>query len=468
MDSQPAILLVDDEPLERGSLALMLEQEGYSVIAVENGIAALTQLEKKQFDIVLADMKMPRMTGMELLREIKEQEIESEVILITAYGEIKDAVEATKLGAYGFVEKNTQNTDDELKLTIKRALERLDLVRENKTLKTELKHRSQFCQLIGQSNQMQQIYELIDTVADSKASVLIQGETGTGKDLVARAIHTKSSRADRRFMKINCAGVPQDLLESEMFGHVKGAFTTAIRDKIGRFEVADKGTVFLDDIDTLPHELQPKLLRVLQDEQFERVGSTETIQVDVRVIASSNQDLQKLISEGRFRADLFYRLNVVPINISPLRARPGDIVVLSDYFLKKFSELNNKSLNGFSDDAMKMLEEYNWPGNVRELENVIERAVILERDECISAKSLMLFQQESASAAFDADNNGGNDECRDDNDGSLKEEIRYAEKDIIIAALERNKWRRKKTAEELNINRVTLYNKMKKYGLTDK
>jgi two-component system response regulator AtoC len=458
MALQPTILLADDEPLERGSLSLMLQQEGYLVTAVEDGMAALDQLEKKQFDIVLADIRMPRMTGMELLKRIKKKDIESEVILITAYGEIKDAVEATKAGAYNFVEKN-QNMDEELKLIIKRAIERLELVRENKSLRTALDHRNQFHRLIGQSSQMQEVYALIDTVADSKATVLIQGETGTGKDLVARAIHQKSSRVECPFVKINCAGVPENLLESEMFGHVKGAFTSAVKDKQGKFEVADGGTIFLDDIDTFPLELQAKLLRALQDQQFERVGSTKTIEVDVRIVAASNQNLQKLMAEGRFRADLFYRLNVVPINLPPLRERPGDIVLLADHFLRKFDAMNNKSITGFAHDALRMLEEYNWPGNVRELENVIERAVILERTSLITSESLMLFQHQSEPVP-QLPNNG--------NGGFLKDELKMTERDIILAALERNKWRRQKTAEELNINRVTLYNKMKKYGIMEK
>ena len=459
MASQPTILLADDEPLERGSLSLLLQQEGYRVTTVEDGLAALNLLEKKQFDVILADIRMPRMTGMELLKQIKKREIESEVILITAYGEIKDAVEATKSGAYNFVEKN-QNMDEELKLTIKRAMERLDLLRENKTLKMALNDRNQFYRLIGQSSQMKEIYDLIDTVADSNATILIQGETGTGKDLVARAIYRKSPRSKAPFVKINCAGVPENLLESEMFGHVRGAFTSAVKDKPGKFEVAHGGIMFLDDIDTFPPELQAKLLRVVQDQQFERVGSTKTIEVDVRIIASSNQDLQELMADGRFRADLFYRLNVVPIQLPPLRERPGDIILLADHFLKKFSTMNNKNIKGFSSDALQMLNEYHWPGNVRELENVVERAVILERNSYISSESLMLFQQQMVSVS--------QSQTSQDNDGDLKGGLKYAEKEIILAALERNKWRRQKTAEELNINRVTLYNKMKKYGIMER
>jgi DNA-binding NtrC family response regulator len=458
MTSQTTILLADDEPLERGSLSLLLENEGYCVTAVDDGDVALNMLEQQQFDIILADIRMPRMTGMELLKEIKKRSIDAEVILITAYGEIKDAVEATKLGAYNFVEKD-HSMDEELKLTIKRALERIQLRRENEKLKKALNNRNQFYQLVGQSKQMREIYNLIDTIAESTATVLIQGETGTGKDLVAHAIHQRSLRSKERFIKINCAGVPENLLESEMFGHVKGAFTTAVRDKPGMFEEADGGTIFLDDIDTFPLELQAKLLSVLQDRKFERVGSTKTIHVDVRVIAASNQDLRKLMNEGLFRQDLFFRLNVVPIKISPLRERPCDIILLASHFLEKYSEIYNKELEGFTNDAIRMLEGHNWPGNIRELENVIERAVILEKDSFISTQSLMLLQ--------DMDDPDPSPSHNPDN-GSLRDEVRDTEREVIIAALERNNWRRQRTANELNINRVTLYNKMKKYGIKEK
>jgi DNA-binding NtrC family response regulator len=457
MMSQTTILLADDKSLERGSLSLLLQREGYSVTAVEDGEVALNLLEESKFDIVLTDIKMPKLTGMELLKEIKKRNIKSEVILITAYGEIKDAVEATRLGAYNFVEKD-QNMDEELKLTLERVVERIQLRRENERLRKALNHRNQFYQLVGQSSQMQEVYELIDTVAESTATVLIQGETGTGKDLVAHAIHQKSPRAKKRFIKINCAGVPENLLESEMFGHVKGAFTTAVRDKPGMFEEAHDGTIFLDEIDAFPMELQAKLLRVLQDQQFERVGSTKTIQVDVRVIAASNQDLRELMSRGLFRPDLFFRLNVVPIDLPSLRERPGDIILLADHFLKKYGAINNKELSGFTHDAIRMLEGYHWPGNIRELENVIERAVILEKNSFVTDQSLMLFQDLEKSESDPPGNH---------NNKALIEEVRHTEKDTIIAALERNNWRRQKTANELKINRVTLYNKMKKYGIEE-
>ncbi len=458
MTPQTTILLADDEPLERGSLSLLLENEGYCVTAVDDGDVALNMLEQQQFDIILADIRMPRMTGMELLKEIKKRSIDAEVILITAYGEIKDAVEATKLGAYNFVEKD-HSMDEELKLTIKRALERIQLRRENEKLKKALNNRNQFYQLVGQSAQMREIYNLVDTIAESTATVLIQGETGTGKDLVAHAIHQRSLRSKERFIKVNCAGVPENLLESEMFGHVKGAFTTAIRDKSGMFEEADGGTIFLDDIDTFPLELQAKLLRVLQDRKFERVGSTKTIQVDVRVIAASNQDLRKLMNEGLFRPDLFYRLNVVPIKIPPLRERPGDIVLLASHFLEKYSTMNNKELEGFTDDAIRMLERYHWPGNIRELENAIERSVILEKDSFISTRSLMLLQDmdDPDPVPYHKPDNDSIDVVRDN-----------AEIEAIITALEKHNWRRQKTADYLGINRVTLYNKMKKYGIKEK
>lgn len=450
------ILLVDDDPLERGSLSLMLEQEGYTITAVKDAKNALSKLEKEHFDIILTDNRMAGMTGMDLLQEIKKQNIDSAVILITAYGDIPNAVKAVKAGAYHYIQKNTQDTDEQLKLAIRRAAERLGLIRENKNLKTALNYREVSDQIIGQSPQMQAVFDIIETVAGSQANILIQGETGTGKDLVARAIHSKSSRSEGPFMKINCAGLPAELLESEMFGHVRGAFTSAIRDKIGRFEVADNGTMFLNDIDTLPIGLQAKLLRVLEDQEFERVGSTKTTKVDVRIIAASNQELEKLIAADQFRSDLFYRLNVMPIWLPPLRKRSGDLVVLANHFLKRYSILNNKEILGFTDQALRMLEEYHWPGNVRELEHAIERAVILERNSYIGHQGLMLFQQPRSVSASESE----------DSNGSLKDEIKNTEKDVILAALDKNRWQRQKTAQELGINRVTLYNKMKKYGLS--
>lgn len=457
MSSQTTILLADDRPIERESIAELLKREGYLVTTVEDGRVALDLLKETHFDIVLADIRMPHVTGMELLKEIKKESIESEVILITSFGEIRDAVEATKLGAYNFIEKG-ERMDEELKLTIMHAVERLQLRRENKRLRTALDYRSSFYQLVGQSIEMQDIYDLIDSVAGSAATVLIQGETGTGKDLVARAIHAKSPRAKKQFVKINCSGISENLLESEMFGHVKGSFTSAVRDKPGMFEKADGGTMFLDEIDTFPIDLQPKLLRVLQDQQFERVGSTKTIQVDVRIVSASNQDLQELMDNGLFRPDLFYRLNVVPIVVPPLRERPGDIVLLADHFLKRYSALSNKRLDSFSNDAIRMLEQYHWPGNIRELENCIERAVILERESLINTPNLMLFGRKKESDL------GGLD---DDDIGCLKGEINSTERATIIAALERNNWRRQRTADKLNINRVTLYNKMKKYDIKE-
>ena len=330
--------------------------------------------------------------------------------------------------------------------------------RSNEKLENALNNKNQFCQLVGQSKQMREIYDLIDRIAGSTAKVLIQGETGTGKNLVASAIHQSSPRSEKQFVEVNCAAIPKDLLESEMFGHVKGAFTGAIDDKEGKFEVANGGTIFLDDIDTLSMGLQAKLLRVLQDGQFERLGSTKTIQVDVRVIAASNQDLRRLMNERLFREDLFYRLNVIPMTIPPLRERPEDIILLANHFLEKYSALNNKKLEGFTDGAIRMLEEHPWSGNVRELENVIEGSVILGKGSFISAQSLMISQDQKKRESDLPENRSNR---------TLKDEKEKIEREKIIDMLIKNNWRRQKTADALGINRVTLYNKMKRLGIKE-
>jgi PAS domain S-box-containing protein len=333
-----------------------------------------------------------------------------------------------------------------------------DKKRSDEKLENALNNKNQFYQLVGQSDQMREVYDLIDTVAESTAKVLVQGETGTGKDLVAHAIHQRSPRSEKPFVKVNCAAIPENLIESEMFGHVKGAFTGAISDKAGMFEVANGGTIFLDDIDTFPLHLQAKLLRVLEEQQFEHLGSTKTIQVDVRVIAASNQDLRKLMNEGRFRPDLFFRLNVIPMKIPPLRERPEDIILLANHFLEKYSALNKKQLEGFTDGAIRMLEEYPWPGNVRELENAIERAVILEEGSFINTQSLMISQDQKK-PEFNLPNTYSN--------SILVKVKEQNEREKIIDALIENNWRRQKTADKLGINRVTLYNKMKKYEIKE-
>jgi transcriptional regulator with PAS, ATPase and Fis domain len=328
----------------------------------------------------------------------------------------------------------------------------------NEKLGNALNNKNQFYQLVGQSKQMREIYDLIDRIAGSTAKVLIQGETGTGKSLVARSIYQSSPRSEKQFVEVNCAVVQEQLLESDMFGHVRGAFTGAISDKKGKFEVADGGTIFLDDIDTLSVGLQAKLLRVLQDGQFERLGSTKTIQVDVRVIAASNQDLSKLMNERLFRDDLFFRLSVIPMTIPPLRERPEDIMLLASHFLGKYSALHNKELEGFTDGAIRMLEEHPWPGNVRELENAIERAVILEGSSFINTQSLMISQEHKKPES---------DLPNSNNNRPLENEKERVEREKIIETLIKYNWHRQKTADALGINRVTLYNKMKRLGIKE-
>jgi len=448
------VLVVDDEEFERETLGEMLRREGYEVEEAADGLEALEKLKRSMFHVVVADIKMPRMDGMELLREIIRRGMETKVILITGYADLRDAVEAMSMGAFYYLEKPVK--DEQLKGLVRRAVEHVELSRENVALRQRLEVGDRFFRLVGRSERMREVYRLIEAVAPSNATVLILGESGTGKDLVARAIHEASPRRNAPFVKVNCGAIPETLLESELFGHVKGAFTTAIRDRVGKFEYADGGTVFLDEIDALPGHLQVKLLRVLQDQEFERVGDNRTIKVDVRIIAASNKDLEEMVAKGEFREDLFYRLNVIQIKLPPLRERKEDIPLLVDHFLRKYNELNGKRIKGVTREAMRLLEEYDWPGNVRELENVIERAVVLETGDYITPESLRLPM-------------GGGIRTPESPEEvvTLREAVQRAEREAILRALRAANWRRSKAARLLGINRVTLYNKMRRYGITE-
>ena len=451
------ILVADDEQIERETLGEMLRREGYEVEEASNGLEALEKIEGSRFHVVVADIKMPKLDGMSLLKEIIRRRLDTKVILITGYADLQDAVEAMDIGAFYYLEKPVQ--DEQLKHLIRRALEHIELTRENILLRQRLATRDRFYKLVGRNEKMQEIYKLIEAVAPSNATVLILGESGTGKELVAHAIHESSPRSGGPFVKVNCGALPENLLESELFGHVKGAFTTALRDRIGKFEYADGGTIFLDEIDALPPHLQVKLLRVIQDQEFERVGDNRTISVDVRIIAASNRDLEEAVEEGSFRADLFYRLNVIQIKLPPLRERKDDIPLLVDHFLRKYRELNNKEIKGITEEAMRMLEGYDWPGNVRELENVIERAVVLETGEYITSDSLRLPSDKGTEPLSVVAASKGV--------MKLKEAVEMAEKEAILKALQAANWRRMKAAELLGINRITLYNKMRQYGITE-
>jgi len=445
------ILIADDDPIIRKSLREMLRLEGYEVEIAADGSEALKKLGQSGFDVVITDVKMPAVGGFELLSKIKSFSPDTVVILMTGYGSIEDAVNGIKAGAYEYITKPLN--DNEIKLVIDRSLEHLRLRKENDNLKRSLGLRFNLNNLLGRDVKMQKVFNLIETVAGTEATVLIHGESGTGKTMVARCIHHNSPRRNAPLVEISCGALPENLLESELFGHVKGSFTGAVATKAGKFEAAKGGTIFLDEVDVLPLLLQVKLLRVLQDRRFEKVGSNETITADVRVIAAANQDLEALIEHGNFRRDLYYRLNVVPVYLPPLHERVGDIPILAENFVGKYAERNHKDVVGISEQAVERMCRYSWPGNVRELENAIERAIILSKGQHLTLEDFPDALQDDSKAEQDVANIG-----------SLKEELEVAERRIVEAALKRNNSNRHKTAAMLGINRTTLYHKMKKYG----
>ncbi len=380
------ILVVDDEPSMREMLRIVLRRDGYDVTIAENGREAIEQLHRQQFDLLLSDIKMPDVTGVEVLRAAKDVNKDIVAFMMTAYASTSTAVEAMRLGAVDYFTKPFSM--DELRLKIRQHLETHRLKQENVLLKKALNTRYEFSNIIGRSEAMLDVFRMVETIAKTSSTVLITGESGTGKDLVARAIHYNSLRREHPFVALNCGGVPETLLESELFGHMRGAFTGADANKKGLMEVAEHGTIFLDEIGEMTAAMQVKLLRVLQDRRFRRLGGTEEVQADIRVMAATNQDLQKLVAEGRFREDLFYRINVIPMHLPPLRERREDIPLLADHFLSKYAELMQKPVLSISHEASVLLQAYAWPGNVRELENVIERAVALEPSPAVLPDSL--------------------------------------------------------------------------------
>jgi len=379
MENEKSILIVDDEPNIRRVLEAVFAKEKYQVFTAENGRKALEIISTEpHLNVVLCDLIMPDMNGIEVLKEALQINPRLSLVMITAHGTIKTAVDAMKLGAFDYITKPFDM--DEIKLVAKNALERSRLLGENIELKQELKTRFQFENIVGSSTKMREVYKVVERVANSNATVLIRGESGTGKELIARAIHYNSPRASKPFIAVSCAALPETLLESELFGHEKGAFTGAVGQKAGRFELANHGTLFLDEVPEISPAVQVKLLRALQEREFERVGGTKTIKVDVRVIAATNRNLEELVEMGQFRPDLYYRLQVIQIFIPPLRDRREDIPELVEHFIQKFNQANGKRVKAVSPETMELLMKYNWPGNVRELENAIERGVVLAEE----------------------------------------------------------------------------------------
>lgn len=380
------ILIIDDEKSILDLLSMVFKKEGYRVRATLSAKKALELLNKEEFGLILTDIKLPEMSGFEILKRVRESKPDIAVVMITAYGNVKQAVEALKAGAFDYVVKPFDV--DELKIIVAKALEKKRLQEENILLRKELKEKSSFETVIGKSKKIKQIYSMIEKIAGTDSTILVTGESGTGKELAARAIHSLSPREENRFVSINCGALPENLLESELFGHVEGAFTGAVADKVGLFEVAQRGTLFLDEVGEMAPWTQVKLLRTLQDKKIRRVGGTEEAAIDVRIIAATNQDLKKKISEGKFREDLFYRLNVISFEMPPLRERKEDVPLFVNHFLKKYSMEIGKSMKRIAPDVMKLFESYPWPGNIRELENVIERTVAIEDRETITLDSL--------------------------------------------------------------------------------
>lgn len=459
-ESSLHILIVDDDALVRRSLCEALSFEGYSCHSAGSAQDALRQLKEKSFQVVISDMKMPEMDGLDLLQAIKEKYPQTAVIMMTGFGSIENAVEAMRRGAMDYITKPI--IDEEIKMVIKRLAQERNLAEENAYLKEKLgaTTRQRCGDIIGKNFRMQKLFDLIHVIADTKTTVLITGESGTGKRMVAHAIHYSGANpASRPFVEVSCAALPETLLESELFGHVKGAFTGAIKDRLGRFESAEGGTIFLDEIDAFTPALQVKLLRVLQDGEFERVGETRTRKASVRIIVATNQDLQKLIREGKFRHDLYYRLNIISLELPPLRERHEDIPVLVDHFIQKHSQPLQKQIRRISPEALAKLSAYHWPGNVRELENVIERACVLTKGSTIHAEDLPESVLCVALAA------GPVCESCEADGGRLKNALRDPEKKLILEALEKNRWNKKHAAEALGINRTTLYKKMNLYGI---
>jgi DNA-binding NtrC family response regulator len=452
------ILVIDDDPIILDVISEILRTNNHEVVIAHNGDSGIKKVKTDSFDLVLTDLVMPDVGGMEVLEHVSSLLPEIPCIILTGYGTIKNSVEAIKKGAFNYITKPI--TAVELLNAVDKALQFRNLEAENERLRREVQQKYRYGNIIGTSTAIEKVYEIIDKVADTDSTVLISGPSGTGKELIARAIHYSSNRSNKPIIVMNCGAIPEELLESELFGHEKGAFTGAYRNRIGRFEVANGGSLFLDEVGEMSPALQVKLLRVLQEQSFERVGGTKTIHVDVRIIAATNKNLTVSINNGTFREDLYYRLNVVPIRVASLKQRRSDIPLLIDHFLKKFQEGKTERITGFSHESMEAMLEYEWPGNVRELENVIKRLTILCDNEVVAFDDLPEHIQQVTAPLTQSEEDesieGGL---------SLDEAVRDYEKRLIIEALEKSGWVKTKAAKLLNINRTTLVEKIKRQKL---
>jgi len=455
MTAKATIHIIDDEPIIHEVLGDLLTSEGYAVVNSSNGEEALEKHSSRSFELVLLDLLMPGLDGIEVLKRLKKINPHSIIVIITAYASVESAISAMKMGAFDYIQKPFKH--DELLLTVGRAIEHKKLQEENLRLKDELKRKFSFENIIGKSEVMQNVFEIIKAAAPTRSNILLQGESGTGKELVARAIHQNSDRSSFPFVTVNSGSLPPDLLESHLFGHVKGAFTGAVSLKKGLFEAAESGTIFFDEISSLNQETQSKLLRVLQEREFMRLGGTTIIKVDVRVVAATNAELEELVSQQKFRQDLFYRLNVIKIELPPLRDRKEDIPLLVKHFLDTYEKENKKEIEGISEDVMEILAKYDWPGNIRELENLIERAVVLTKTNLITRENLPPFvvgpQRKKEAASSETQ------------DLNLKEGLQSFQKKAIISALKQSKGVQKKAASLLGVKPTTLNEMIKRLNI---
>lgn len=451
------ILVIDDEDVLQDILTMLISREGWRPLSATTGEAGLRVLEREDVDLVLLDLMLPSMSGMEVLRQIRQRDPDQVVVIITAFSSIEGAIEAMREGAFHYIPKPFKN--DEVLITIKKGLERRRLTSENRSLRAELHKRYGFDNIIGKSKPMQRVFELVRLAAPSKSNILILGDSGTGKELVAKAIHHHSRRADGPFVTVNSGSMPSDLLESNLFGHVKGAFTGAVANKKGLFEMAAGGSIFFDEIGNIPLETQAKLLRVIQEKEFMRLGGVETIQADARIIAATNANLAAMVAEGTFRDDLYYRLNVITVDLPPLAERPEDIPLLARHFLTEYAAENEKPVIDISSEAMECLLDFHWPGNVRELENVIERAVVLSTDEVITPALLPPSVREPRAQA-------GLPAAPPHHGLSLKEAMAQYERQLIVQALRQENGVQKRAAVRLKVKATTLHEMMKRLKIT--